>query len=387
MFRYIIKRLIRGAVALLLFQTLLFALIHALPYDFTSFFLATSQFRHMLREILGLDLPVWQQYLIWLGRFLRLDLGVSFMFWPTPVSTILLARLPRTLLLFATGAMLAYLLGIWLGKLAAWQRGGLFEFGLTVAGVASYTSFAPWLAFLLLNVFGWYLGWLPYQRLVDPNLWFNAPVTVDGLLVRMIVTAVLSGAVVTLLWRITRRLLSHWWRRTCRLGGLAALAITIWLVWSRSGLDHLALDILTHLSLPLGTVVLLSFGETMMLMRTSMLEAMGEDYVLMARAKGLPDHTVRDRHVARNALLPVLTRLTLNLPFVLLGSLVIERIFMWHAMGQVIFLAIDYQDIPLLLGIMSVVGGLTLIAHILLDIVYMFLDPRIRYAREEGGRA
>jgi peptide/nickel transport system permease protein len=117
----------------------------------------------------------------------------------------------------------------------------------------------------------------------------------------------------------------------------------------------------------------------MMIMRTAMLETKHDDYVLTARAKGLPDAVIRDRHVARNAILPVITRLALNLPFILVGSLVIERVFMWQATGEVIFSAIEYQDIPVLLGILSIVGILALFAHILLDILYTFLDPRVRY--------
>jgi peptide/nickel transport system permease protein len=117
----------------------------------------------------------------------------------------------------------------------------------------------------------------------------------------------------------------------------------------------------------------------MMIMRTAMLETKGEDYVLTARAKGLLDNQIRDRHVARNAILPVITRLALNLPFVLVGSLVIERVFFWQAMGQVIFSAVEYQDIPVLLGILSIVGIMALIAHIVLDVLYVFLDPRVRY--------
>ena len=88
---------------------------------------------------------------------------------------------------------------------------------------------------------------------------------------------------------------------------------------------------------------------------------------------------VRDKHVARNAILPVLTRLGLSLPFVLVGSLVIERVFLWSAMGQVVFNAVEFYDVPLLLGVLSVVGVLTLVAHIVLDVVYVYLDPRLRY--------
>ncbi len=381
MARFILRRVVRGLVALLLFQSLLFALIHTLPYDFSAFILASPTWRRLIRYQLGLDRPLWEQYTRWLLDFLRFDLGASFQYWPTPVSEILFSRLSRTLLLFLSAMVLAYLLGIWLGKMIAWRRGGLFEAVATLGGVAAYTSFAPWLGFVMLNIFGWYLGWLPYQRLVNHNVWFDAPVTVNSLLAALLTTGVLAFAALLLLRHATRRLKSRRWRWLWRAGGLLAIGASVWGWWSQSGLDNLALDVLAHLTLPLATVVLLSFGETMMIMRSAMLETMGEDYILMARAKGLPDKVVRDRHAARNAILPVVTRLALNLPFVLIGSLAVERVFMWQAMGQVIFDAIEWQDIPMLMGILSVVGVLTLVAHVVLDVIYVCLDPRVRYAR------
>ncbi|HEC33374.1 MAG TPA: ABC transporter permease [Chloroflexi bacterium] len=381
MARFVLRRLVRGLVALLLFQSLLFALIQALPYDFSAFVLAPPTWRAFIQHELGLDRPLWEQYIHWLSGFARFDLGTSYLYWPTPVSEVLLSRLSRTLLLFLSAAVLAYLLGIWLGKTIAWCRGGLLEIGATLGGVATYTSFAPWLGFVMINIFGWYLGWLPYQRLINPNVWFNAPVMVDALLAALVATAgLMVGAFLLARW-VTHRLRSRRWRWMGWAGGALAAGVGVWW-WVRSGLGYLALDVLGHLALPLTTVVLLSFGETMMIMRTAMLETLQEDYVLMARAKGLPDKVVRDRHVARNAILPVITRLALNLPFVLIGSLVIERVFMWHAMGQVIFDAVEWQDVPVLMGVLSVVGSLALIAHVVLDVLYACLDPRIRY---EGG--
>jgi peptide/nickel transport system permease protein len=379
MLKFIIRRLVRAFVTLILFQSLLFSLIHALPYDFTAFTVQGPSWRAFMQRQLGLDLPLWTQYFRWLGRFLQLDLGVSFQNFPAPVSNILFNRISRTLLLFLSAAILAYLLGIWLGKMIAWRRGGWLEFGVTLGGVAAYTSFAPWLGFVMINIFGWYLRWLPYQKLVNPNVWFNAPVMIDSLLARMVVTGAIALGAFLFVRHASRGLKKDHWRWASLAFGLLIIGGGIGVWWSRSGLSYLAIDVLAHLTLPLATVVLLSFGETMMIMRAAMLETKHEDYVLTARAKGLTDAVIRDRHVARNAILPVITRLALNLPFILVGSLVIERVFMWQATGQIIFNAIEYQDIPVLLGILSMVGILALIAHILLDVLYTFLDPRVRH--------
>ncbi len=379
MTRFIIRRVVRGLVALVLFQSILFTIVHALPYDFSSLTLGGPAYRQFIRAYVGLDLPLWEQYARWLSGFVRLDLGRSYLFWPTPVTEILMANMPRTLLLFLSAAILAYLFGIWLGKMMAWRRGGLFEAGATLGGVAAYTSFAPFLGFLLLNLLGRELGWFSYQRLVDHNVWYNAPVAVDWLLIRMVVTAVLAFGAMMLLWRATDRLRSAALRWGGRAAGLLIVGVVVGWVWARSGVAYLALDILNHVTLPLVTVILLSFGETMMLMRMAMLETMREEYVLTARAVGYPERVVRDKHVARNAILPVLTRLGLNLPFVLVGSLVIERVFLWRAMGHVVFNAVEFYDVPLLLGVLSAIGVLTLLAHVALDILYVYFDPRLRY--------
>jgi peptide/nickel transport system permease protein len=380
MTRFILRRIVRGLVALILFQSIIFALFHALPYDFSSIPLAGPAYRRFIQQEFGLDLPLWGQYTRWLFGFLRFDLGRSYLFWPTPVSDILLAHLSRTLFLFLSAAVLAYALGIWLGKVVAWRRGGWLEAGATLAGVAAYTSFAPFLGFLLINLLGRELGWFPYQRLADHNVWYNAPVAIDRVLGLLVVTALLGSLAFLGLRRVTRHVEPPAGRRAWRLAGSFLVAGGVWWAWSASGYGYLALDLLHHMFLPLTTVVLLSFGETMMLMRMAMLETMGEDYVLTAQAIGYPDRVIRDRHVARNAILPVITRLALNLPFVLVGSLVVERVFLWTAMGQVVFNAIEFYDVPLLLGILSIVGLLTLAAHVGLDVLYVYLDPRLRFA-------
>jgi len=382
--RFIIRRIVRAFVALLLFQASLFGLIHSLPYDFSVFvsFGGSPNNRVFVQSYYGLDLPFLEQLFNWWVNFFKFDLGESFLHWPTPVSEILLTRMPRTLLLFLSATILAYVLGFWLGKTIAWRRGTLLEFGLTLGGVAGYTSFAPWLGFVAINIFGWYLGWLPYQRLVNPNIWFNAPITIDYLLVRMVISAIVILTGLYLLNTFTRKMKERPRRLVLRIGGYFFIAITLLVWWQRSGISRYALDVLDHLALPLGTVVLLSFGESMMLIRMSMLETMREDYVLTARAKGLSENVIRDRHVARNAILPVITRMLLNLPFVLVGSLAIELVFMWHGMGKTLFDAIEFQDIPMLMGILSVTGIILLCAHVLLDILYVYLDPRLRFRSE-----
>ena len=130
--------------------------------------------------------------------------------------------------------------------------------------------------------------------------------------------------------------------------------------------------------LPVITLGLVAFGATMLLTRSAMLETLGEDYILTARAKGLPDNVIRDRHAARNALLPVTTSLVLALAFVIGGGIVTETVFSWPGMGLIFLQAINVSDIPLAVGALSITGVLALFGHLAADIMYAVLDPRIR---------
>ena len=127
------------------------------------------------------------------------------------------------------------------------------------------------------------------------------------------------------------------------------------------------------------TLTLISFGGTMLLTRSSMLETMREDYILAARAKGLPDSQIRDRHIARAALLPVVTTLVFSMAFSVAGGVITESVFSWEGMGYTLMEAVTLSDIPLAVGAMAFTGLLVLAAHLAADLLYALLDPRIRY--------
>lgn len=381
MLGFVLRRLVRALVALLVFQLALFGLVQAIPGDaavIAGAFGGPGAIAFW-REQLGLDQPVVEQFRLWLDRLLHLDLGTSFFYYPSPVTEVMQTNAARTLLLFVSAAVLAYAFGIWLGKEVAWRRGGLFELGAVAGSVAAYSSFAPFLAFLLLNLFAWNLHLLPYQHLVNFNIWLWTDISVDQVFLRLVLSVVMLWACYLAVGMLVRR-----YRRrrawVVRFGVPLVVLIAVMLYWQRSGYAPQALDLVEHLILPMGTVVLLSYGDTMMTMRATMLDTMGEDHVITARAKGLPEAVIRDRHIARVAILPVLTRLLLSLPFVLVGSIVVERVFFWRAMGNVVFNAVEFQDLPLILGILSVIAVLTLSAHVILDVLYAALDPRLRHA-------
>ena len=151
------------------------------------------------------------------------------------------------------------------------------------------------------------------------------------------------------------------------------------MAWAVSGTGYLAVDILKHMILPIGTLTLISFAGTMLLTRNSMLETLREDFVMAARAKGLPEKVVRDKHAARNALLPVVTSLVYGLIFAIDGSIIIETIFSWPGMGLTLLNAVRREDLPLAMGAFVFIGIFALVAHLVADILYAYLDPRIRY--------
>jgi peptide/nickel transport system permease protein len=148
--------------------------------------------------------------------------------------------------------------------------------------------------------------------------------------------------------------------------------------WYAFDLASSAIEVLRKAALPILTYTLLSFGEFMLITRTAMVDTLHEDYVLTARAKGLTDRAVRDRHVARNAMLPVISRLVVSLPYLMTGAAMIEQTLNWAGVGWMLFFAVGMQDIPLAIGAGLVIGLLSLVARLSLDVLQAFFDPRIR---------
>ncbi len=369
---YVVRRLVRAAISLLIFQSILFLLIQALPWDYVSTLRAPPGFRQAMREALGLNLPIWQQYAQWMQRFLAGDLGTSYVERGVPVIVLLWRVMPRTLLLFLPGMAIGYGLGFWLGKHIAWRRGGWVEWTGTAVGAGFAASFVPWVAFVLVSVFAHGLGWLPAENVLDPNQWVTSPISSGAVCWWMLATLVLNFGVMV----VGCRTVGVKRRRGC-LGPVVATGALSAVLWYASGQGSYALDILRHLLLPLATLVLVSFGETMLLMRAAMVGTLTDDHVTAARAKGLASREIRDRHVARVAVLPVLARCVIQLPMVVVGSFVVERVFFWQGMGEMLFRAIDSYDLPVVMGFLSLAGMLILVAHLALDILQAGLDPRL----------
>lgn len=383
MLKVLVHRLVQMALVFWLFLTLLFFMIHAAPGGPETLLTQNPNLppeaREILRRQLGIDRPLHEQYVTYVVNFFQGDLGVSFSNYPRPVLDIILERMPRTILLFVLATLLAYAFGFVVGKLLAWRRGGLFEYTTTVTGVLLYTIFLPWFGLLMIWLFSFILGWFPIRGFLSTTVWQDAPYDANEVFWRILATA---GVLVVLLIAVrvlAARLNDYRAQKTATWAGWAVTAGLVLAYWWPSPMRPYALDILHHTILPVVTLMLVTFGSVMLLTRTSLLETMREDYILTARAKGLPERDVRNRHAARNALLPVVTSLVIALAFVISGGVVTESVFSWPGLGSTIVDSVEMGDVPLALGAFTFLGIIGLLGHLIADLVYTYLDPRIRY--------
>ncbi len=386
MWKFLGKRLLQMFITLLMFQAVTYFLMDAQPGDIADLLTLNPDIppaeRERIRVDLGLNRPPLERFLKYVGNFYRGDLGVSFSFFPRPVIDIIMERLPRTLVLFMTASIISFWAGYLTGKVLAWKRGGFVEYSSTLVGVILYTVFTPWFALMMIWLFAVYLDWLPPGKFLDPILWLEAPegIHANDLFIRMIWSALIASLLMIVGVVLSARLPSRL-RAAGRWVSFLIPVVALVLYWriGAGGLTVFAWDILQHLVLPVLTVTLIAYGGTMLLMRTSMLETLREDYILTARAKGMPEKVVRDKHAARNALLPVWTGLVFSIGNSLSGGIITETIFSWPGLGLTLLNAAQVEDIPLAMGALTITGIMTLISHLVADVGYAFLDPRIRY--------
>ncbi len=384
MWKYLLSRLVQILVTLVVFFATTYFILDAQPGDITLQYRSprfTEAQRAALQRRLGLDRPVLERFWRWMGNTIRGELGDSFS-EGKPVIDIIEERAPRTVFLFLTATITEFVLGYYLGKVLAWRRGTSLEYGITVVGAVMYTIFTPWFALIMIWLFSYTLKWFPLGKFLDPKVWrqlpAGTPVTANLIFNQMLLTALLAVIVGTVFYLVARRLNPARAQRTSLAANLVILGAAV-AFWSTYTYGYLAWDIIRHLVLPVMTLTIINFSGTMLLTRTSMLETLREDYIMAARAKGLPERTVRDKHAARNALLPVFTSLVINLPFIMAGGIITETIFSWPGMGLTLLNSSTSGDIPMIMGSFLFIGILSLSAHLVADIAYIILDPRIRY--------
>ncbi|MEG1610600.1 MAG: ABC transporter permease [Bilophila sp.] len=283
--------------------------------------LAGEAARARLETLYGIDRPLHVQYFDWLSRVVQLDFGNSMSSDARPVMDKITERLPLTIGINVVSLVLTLLIAIPIGVLSAWKQGSIFDRGMTILVFLGFAMPGFWLALLLMLYMGLEHQWLP-------------------------------------------------------LSGLMSLDYASLSLWGKG------VDIARHLVLPITVITVGSVAGMSRFMRSSMLEVLRQDYILTARAKGLPVRIVIFRHALRNALLPVITLLGLSVPGLIGGSVIIETIFALPGLGQLFYTAVMARDYPLIMGNLVLGAVLTLLGNMLADLGYGLADPRIRAGRQ-----
>ncbi len=332
MFRFIVRRLLQLVPALFGLSVLLFIWLHKLPGGPESAILgerATPEMRAAIRENLGLDEPILVQYGRFMRRLIRLDLGTSIS-TKREVTTEFLERFPGTVELALTAMLIAVALGIPLGYLAARRRGRFLDHVSVAGSLVGVCVPVFFLAYVLKAIFAEHLHLFPSSGRQDPTI--NAT--------RVTNFFVLDG------------LLTREWD---------AAADALW---------HLVLPGLALASIPLAVIVRIT--------RASVLEVLGEDYIRTAEAKGLTERVVRNRHVLRNAMLPVSTTIGLLTGGLLSGAVLTETVFAFSGIGAFVADSISHRDYPVLMGFIMIIAVIFVLVNLIVDISYSLIDPRVR---------
>ena len=385
MLAYTIRRFFEMIIVFFLFLVISYLLFNAIPGNaFSSLLLnplLPPEAYQKTIEAFGLDKPLLERLQLYIINFFKGDFGYSYTYYPRTPIDLIAERLPRTLMLFAMVNIVAFYTGFLIGKILAWRRGSKSETWITVTSVFSYTVFYPWFALMMLWFFGYKLDWLPIGKFLYPEKWYDSPYDSDVIFVSMIKFTAVVSVIQILVYIFTRNIESLNIRRNSRFAGFILLTIASYIYWNTGELANqkfYAMDIAYHMILPIFTVTVVAFAGTALLTRTTMMEVMKDDFILTARAKGLSQRRIRDRHAARNALLPVVTSFIFTIVTIIDGSVLTETIFSWPGMGQLILQSVLEEDIPVAMASFSFIGVFALIAHFIADISYAYLDPRIR---------
>jgi peptide/nickel transport system permease protein len=305
MIRYLGQRLAAALLTIWVATIAVTLLIHAVPGDpvriMYAKFQATPEQIEAVRTHLGLDQPIYVQYAMYVGRILHGDLGRSIV-GDQPVLEILLTRFPPTLLLASSSLLIAIVIGLSLGFLAAYRRGTAIDAGAMVLAVLGVSIPHFWLGLILLFFFALKLGWLPV-----------------------------------------------------------------------AGSD------LRSLALPALTLGIANAAVLARLTRSAMIDIFDQDFVRTARAKGLPKTVVLYRHALRAGLVPIVSMMGLQFAYMMGGAIVVENVFAWNGVGRLAIEAVFARDYPLIQGFILFFATVVVMVSVVIDLLYAWLDPRIRY--------
>ena len=332
---FILRRLALLIPTLTGITVVVFLMIYLVPGDPAQVMLgerANAETLAALRQEMGLDQPFHIQFGRFLGDLLTGDLGRSFR-THEKITVEIIHRFPATVELTMAAMLFAVVGGIGLGMVSAVRRGGMVDYLSMVVATAGISMPVFWLALILILLFAVALPLLPISGRLSASIYLETP---TGLYV---IDALLTG-------------------------NLAALG-----------------DVLRHLTLPAITLGTIPLAVIARMTRSSLLEVMGEDYIRTARAKGLSPLVVLVRHALRNAFIPTLTVIALQFGYLLGGAIITETIFAWPGIGRWLFLAVMARDFRAVQGGVLLIATLFIVVNLAADVLYAWLDPRIRYSK------
>jgi peptide/nickel transport system permease protein len=319
---YLVKRTVYTIILILAVLTLNFLIFEAMPGNPLEAFLSkpglTPEYVEELKEIYGLKKPWYEKYPIYLKNMLTFNFGST-----TPqmgyqkVSDLIMRRLGNTILLIGISSIFAVIVGVIVGAYAAHERGKLIDSAVILISLATFALPTFWMGLIAQAIFGFWLRWFPVQG------WATYPPIQDPLL--------------------------HW------------------------------IDRIQYLVLPGMILFLFTYGGFALLTRACVLETMTEDYVLTARAKGVKERTVLFKHILKNASLPIITNVALQFGFTLAGAIITETVFQYQGLGTLLYDAIMLKEVPVMQAMFYIIALCVIIANFLADIIYGFIDPRVKY--------
>ncbi|KTG11562.1 peptide ABC transporter permease [Haloprofundus marisrubri] len=319
---FVIRRILQLVVTLWAVGTVLFGLFRLMPGDPTSYVVSSQMTQEAREQIIasyGLDQPLHVQYIKFLENLATLQFGQSF-HSNQPVTDVIATYLPNTLLLMLTAFITAYAIGITLGVLSGWYRGSRFEKNAVIVALTARSVPTFYVGLIVLWIFGANLGVIPMSGMTS------------------------LGSQQTGFWQMV-----------------------------------FSLDFLHHLLAPALVLGFYFMGYPLLIMRSSMLEVLSEDFIDVCRAKGLKERTIMFRHAARNALLPIVTAAAIALGYAVGGSVLIETVFAWPGIGREMVRAVLRRDFPVAQGTFMVLAATIIFLNFVADLAYGYLDPRVTY--------
>jgi len=332
---YILTRFLLAIPMVFIMLTIVFVVLRVMPGDPVSAMLgdrAPLRVIEQKKQELGLNKPITLQYLDYLGKLVRLDLGDSMIF-KQRVSQSIVEKLPATIELTLFGLLVSLALGIPLGAAAARRRRSSGDFGIRLYANVVYCIPVFWMGLLLQLFFGVWLGWFPISGRTSPRVEVSAFSRTGFYIVD-----------------------------TLRIGNIGAFGDVMW-----------------HLVLPACTLGIVLSGIFVRLTRANMLDVLKSDYILAARARGIPERRVVYNHGLRNALIPIVTMLGLQFSLLLAGAILTESTFSWPGMGRLLLERIYLRDYPTIQGVIVVYTLMVSGVSLLVDLLYAAIDPRVKY--------